>query len=342
MQQRLIFSFCILLFSSLSFAAVSAGNQSTTPTVPTTSATPVTTPATPTATPTVTSTTGGQCPASQAQNKPAASTNASSVPPATAANTGASQNPAATTNPPTRTPPAVRSNSLSPISPAAASSAPLSPASANNMVLKTDKDKISYAIGVDMGTTLRTQNISVTPEVLAQGIKDGLNNGKLLLSQQEIINTLANLQKQVIAKREADFKTLAEQNKRAGEAFLQANKAKPGVVTLPSGLQYKIITVGKGAQPADKDSVTVHYAGNLLNGQEFDSSYQRNKPAVFPVAEVIPGWSEALRLMKVGSTWEIYVPSNLAYGERGLPNSPIGPNQTLVFKINLISVEKKK
>lgn len=291
MQQRLIFLFCILLFSNLSFAAnPTINNPSTTP------------PAT-----------GGQCAAPQ--NKPAVSTSAASTP-------------------------AVSATSNTVTTSAMAAQAATAPAS--NMALKTEKDKISYAIGVDMGTTLRTQNISVTPEVLAQGIKDGLNNGKILLSQQEIGNTLAGLQRQIIAKREADFKVLADQNKHTGEDFLQANKAKQGIVTLPSGLQYKVITPGKGAQPTDKDNVTVHYSGTLLNGQEFDSSYQRNKPAVFPVAEVIPGWSEALRLMKTGATWEIYVPSNLAYGERGLPNSPIGPNQTLVFKINLISVEKKK
>lgn len=210
------------------------------------------------------------------------------------------------------------------------------------VVLKDDKDKISYAIGVDMGTNLKAQNIEVNPDMLARGLKDVLSNSQILLSQQEIGATLANLQKQIISKREADFKAQAEQNKRTGDAFLQANKTKTGVVTLPSGLQYKIITQGNGAQPTDKDSVTVNYAGRLINGQEFDSSYHRGKPAQFPVAEVIPGWSEALRLMKAGSTWEIYVPPSLAYGERGLSGGPIGPNQTLIFTINLLSIDKKK
>lgn len=212
----------------------------------------------------------------------------------------------------------------------------------SNSMLKNDKDKVSYAIGVDMGVNLKAQAIDINPELLARGLKDAFTNGQILLSQQEISNTLANLQKQIISKHEADFKQQADQNKRAGDAFLQSNKTKPGVVSLPSGLQYKLVTQGNGVQPTDKDTVTVHYTGMLINGQEFDSSYRRGKPAQFPVAEVIAGWSEALRLMKAGTTWEIYVPAHLAYGERGLPGGPIGPNQTLVFKINLISVDKKK
>lgn len=211
----------------------------------------------------------------------------------------------------------------------------------NAGTLATARDKVSYAIGIDMGTNLKNQNIDVNADVLARGIKDATSNGQLLLSQQEIGETLANLQKQIMAKREADMKGQADRNKRAGDAFLQANKTKPGVVTLPSGLQYKVITPGNGRQPTDKDNVTVNYSGTLINGQEFDSSYRRGKPVSFPVGEVIPGWSEALRLMKTGSTWEIYVPPNLGYGERGLTGGPIGPNQTLVFKINLVSVNKK-
>ena len=131
----------------------------------------------------------------------------------------------------------------------------------------------------------------------------------------------------------------AEKNKMDGNAFLAANKSKPGVVTLPDGLQYKIITEGKGAQPTANDIVTVHYSGTLIDGTEFDSSYKRGEPTSFPVNGVIPGWVEALQLMKVGSTWELFIPSNLAYGEQGMP-PVIGPNQTLIFKVTLLDVKK--
>ena len=130
-----------------------------------------------------------------------------------------------------------------------------------------------------------------------------------------------------------------EQNKAQGEAFLAANKNKPGVVTLADGLQYKIIVDGKGEKPTANDSVTVHYAGTLIDGTEFDSSYKRKEPATFPLRAVIPGWTEALQLMKVGSTWELYIPAMLAYGSRGAPPS-IGPNQTLIFKVELLGIKK--
>lgn len=132
----------------------------------------------------------------------------------------------------------------------------------------------------------------------------------------------------------------AEKNQLQGKAFLLANKSKPGVVTLPDGLEYKILTPGKGAKPTDTDIVTVHYSGKLINGQEFDSSYKRGEPTTFPVSGVIPGWVEALKLMNVGSTWELYIPSTLAYGERGAPPL-IGPNETLIFKVQLLDVKKQ-
>lgn len=131
----------------------------------------------------------------------------------------------------------------------------------------------------------------------------------------------------------------ADHNKMQGEAFLAKNKTKPGVVTLADGLQYKVITAGKGATPTDTDTVTVHYSGTLIDGTEFDSSFKRGQPASFPVNGVIPGWTEALKLMKVGSTWELYIPSSLAYGEQGMPPA-IGPNQTLIFKVTLLGIEK--
>lgn len=137
------------------------------------------------------------------------------------------------------------------------------------------------------------------------------------------------------------MQSIQDKNKAEGEAFLAKNKNKPGVVTLPDGLQYKIIIEGNGAQPAGNDQVTVHYAGRLINGTEFDSSYKRGEPTTFPVNGVIAGWVEALQLMKAGSTWELYIPANLAYGEQGAPPL-IGPNQTLIFKVNLIDVKKNQ
>ncbi len=134
--------------------------------------------------------------------------------------------------------------------------------------------------------------------------------------------------------------SIATKNQLAGEAFLAANKNKPGVVTLPDGLQYKILIEGKGAQPTENDVVTVHYSGKLINGTEFDSSYKRGEPATFPVMGVIPGWVEALKLMKVGSTWELYIPPTLAYGEQGAPPA-IGPNETLIFKVQLLDAKKQ-
>lgn len=127
---------------------------------------------------------------------------------------------------------------------------------------------------------------------------------------------------------------------QTGDAFLAANKQKPGVVTLPDGLQYKIIKAGNGPQPTDSDVVTVHYVGKLIDGTEFDSSYKRGQPATFPVSGVIPGWTEALKLMKTGSTWELYIPASLAYGERGAPPI-IGPNETLIFKVSLLGINKQ-
>ncbi|WP_267896342.1 FKBP-type peptidyl-prolyl cis-trans isomerase [Aquicella lusitana] len=139
---------------------------------------------------------------------------------------------------------------------------------------------------------------------------------------------------------QTEVQSPAMKNKTEGETFLAANKTKPGVVTLPDGLQYKIITEGTGPKPTANDVVTVHYAGRLINGKEFDSSYKRGEPASFPVSAVIPGWVEALQLMKVGSKWELYIPAHLAYGERGAPPD-IGPNQTLIFEVQLIDIKKQ-
>jgi len=207
-------------------------------------------------------------------------------------------------------------------------------------VLKSQKEKNSYAIGVDVGNSMKRQALDVDPNVLLLGIKDALSNGKLLLTEKEMRETLMNLQKELMAKQSERNQKLAETNKKSGEAFLSENKKKEGVVTLPSGLQYKIIKTGTGGFPAAADTVTVNYKGTLVDGTEFDSSYKRGEPLTFPVGGVIPGWTEALQKMKVGSKWQLFVPASLGYGEKGA-GSVIGPNAALIFEVELISVSPK-
>jgi len=213
--------------------------------------------------------------------------------------------------------------------------------SEENLVLKSQKDKISYIIGMDIGRNLQKGSIDFDPDILAKGIKDALSGGKPLLTEQEIRETTAVFQKQLMAKQEEVAKKLGEKNKKEGEAFLAENKKKEGVKTLPSGLQYKVIKEGTGKKPKITDTVTTHYRGTLIDGIEFDSSYRRGKPASFPVNGVIPGWTEALQLMGEGAKWQLFVPPNLAYGERGAGRD-IGPNATLIFEIELISIQEKK
>lgn len=208
-----------------------------------------------------------------------------------------------------------------------------------NVELKDQKDKVSYSIGSNIGKNLKRQSVEVNPDVLLQGIKDVLSGGKTLMTEQEVNETMMNFQKDIMAKQQARMKELAEKNKKEGEAFLVENKKKEGVVALPSGLQYKVIKEGEGKTPTADDMVTVHYRGTLIDGKEFDSSYTRGQPAPFPVKGVIPGFSEALQLMKVGSKWQLFIPSNLAYGERA-PGDDIGPNATLIFDIELLSIKE--
>jgi len=204
--------------------------------------------------------------------------------------------------------------------------------------LKTDKDKLSYTIGADIGSNFKDQGIQINPLVFLNGLEDGLEGKKLKMTDQEMQEVLKQFQSEMMAKRAEQFKVLAEKNKKDGEAFLEANKKKAGVVTLPSGLQYKVIEEGKGPKPAKTDSVTVEYTGTLIDGKVFDTTENTHKPVTFEVNQVIPGWTEALQLMNEGSTWEVYIPSSLAYGEKGV-GGPIGPNETLVFKIHLIAVK---
>jgi FKBP-type peptidyl-prolyl cis-trans isomerase len=207
--------------------------------------------------------------------------------------------------------------------------------------LTTNKQKASYAIGMNWGTGLHRQNIDVDSAALIQGMKDALAGGKTLLTEDEARTALMQLQKEVQEKQQAKAAAEGEANKKEGEAFLAANKSKEGVVTLPSGLQYKILKEGTGPKPTATDSVVCNYKGTLINGTEFDSSYKRGEPATFPVTGVIKGWTEALQLMPVGSKWQLFIPSDLAYGPRGTPGGPIGPNATLIFEVELVSIKDK-
>jgi FKBP-type peptidyl-prolyl cis-trans isomerase FklB len=211
---------------------------------------------------------------------------------------------------------------------------------ANTTALATDVDKLSYSIGTDLGKNFKRQGIEINPAIMAKGLQDGMSGGTLLLTEDQMKEVLNKFQRELMTKRTAEFSKKADENKAKGEDFLKDNKQKQGIVTLPSGLQYKIITEGKGEKPGKEDTVTVEYTGKLINGEVFDSSERTGKPATFKLSQVIPGWTEALQLMPVGSTWEVYVPANLAYGDKSV-GGPIGPNETLIFNIHLISVKKE-
>lgn len=205
--------------------------------------------------------------------------------------------------------------------------------------LKNEKDKVSYSIGTQIGNNFKNQSMDVDVDLLAKGIKDALTGGKLLMTEKEIKETITALQKDMMAKQAERMKVAAEKNRKEGEAFLADNKKKEGVKTTPSGLQYKVIKDGNGPTPKMADTVAVNYRGTLINGTEFDSSYKREEPATFPVNSVIPGWTEAMQMMKVGSKWHLFVPANLAYGEQGA-GPQIGPNSTLIFEVELTAINK--
>jgi FKBP-type peptidyl-prolyl cis-trans isomerase FklB len=207
------------------------------------------------------------------------------------------------------------------------------------LVPVTEKDKQSYAIGLNVGRSLHRDDVDVEPKFVLQGLQDAIANGKVQLTDDQVKTVMTALQTEVRQRMEAKRLAQVETNKKEGAAFLAANAKKEGVVTLPSGLQYKVLTPGTGPKPTATDSVVCNYRGTLLDNTEFDSSYKRGKPATFPVTGVIKGWTEALQLMPVGSKWQIYIPADLAYGERG--QGPIGPNATLVFDLELLSIQPK-
>jgi FKBP-type peptidyl-prolyl cis-trans isomerase FklB len=208
------------------------------------------------------------------------------------------------------------------------------------LVLKTPKDKASYAIGMNIGKGLHKDSVDVDPAILLRGLKDGMAGGKTLLTDDEAKSAMVAIQADLRKKQEAKMAVVGDANKKEGDEFLAQNKTKEGVVTLPSGLQYKILKEGTGPKPSASDSVVCNYKGTLIDNTEFDSSYKRGQPATFPVGQVIKGWTEVLQLMPVGSKWQVFVPSDLAYGPRA-PGGAIGPNSTLIFEIELLSIQGK-
>jgi FKBP-type peptidyl-prolyl cis-trans isomerase FklB len=205
--------------------------------------------------------------------------------------------------------------------------------------LKDDQDKVSYSIGLDIGSTFKKQGMDVKPEVLLRGLKDGVSGAKPLMTEEEMRTTMTQYSKTMMEKQAATAKEAAAKNTEAGEKFLAENKMKEGVKTTESGLQYKVVKEGTGPMPKATDTVVTNYRGTLINGTEFDSSYKRNEPTSFPVNRVIKGWTEALQMMKVGSKYQLFIPASLAYGERGAGGGGIGPNETLIFDLELLDIK---
>ena len=206
----------------------------------------------------------------------------------------------------------------------------------------TDLKKVSYALGADMAMNFKMNGIQLSLDEFSQGLRDGFaGKDKLRFKQEEIHQVLLAFQQDLQAKRLASLKKTSEQNANKGSAFLAKNKKQQGVISLQDGLQYKIIQKGKGPKPSLDDVVTVNYEGRLIDGKVFDSSYKRGKPATFPLRQVIQGWQEALQLMPQGSKWRLFVPPQHAYGEFGT-GGVIGPNQTLIFDVELIAIGDNK
>jgi len=199
--------------------------------------------------------------------------------------------------------------------------------------LKDTKDKVSYSIGLNIGFNLKKQNVSINPDTFVLGLKDALA-GKPQMTDEQVKETMTAFEKEMIDKQKA----AGVKNGADGEKFLAENKKKEGVKTTASGLQYKVIKEGSGAQPKETDTVVANYRGTLIDGTEFDNSYKRGQPATFPLSGVIKGWTEALQLMKVGSKYQLFIPANLAYGERAM-GSDIGPNSTLIFEVELVGIQ---
>jgi len=227
--------------------------------------------------------------------------------------------------------PHVMAQNVKPASPAAAS--PALPDA-----LKDPKALNGYAIGLNIGASLKHDGVELDPEMFARGFRDAFAGAQPLIGPDQARAALSQLKASMLVQRQAAAAKAAEANKAQGEAFLKANAAKPGVVSLPSGLQYQVLKAGTGPTPKLTDTVSCNYRGTLINGTEFDSSYARGTPTSFPIAGVIKGWTEALQKMPVGSKWRLFVPSDLAYGEGGAGEA-IGPNTTLIFEVELLAIE---
>jgi FKBP-type peptidyl-prolyl cis-trans isomerase len=261
---------------------------------------------------------------------------------------GAQQTPASNPpkTPPTKAqaPPAKTPDGAPAKAPAAKTgqaAAPGKAPAAKSLALTTPKDKASYAIGMNIGNGLHRDSVDVDTNILLEGLKVTLAGGKALMTDDEAKAALTALQADVTRRQQEKMQVVGDENKKEGDAFLAANKTKDGVVTLPSGLQYKILQAGTGPKPSASDTVICNYRGTLLNGTEFDSSYKRGQPATFAVGQVIHGWTEALQLMPVGSKWQLFIPAELAYGGRAA-GPDIGPNSTLIFEVELLSIQEKK
>ncbi len=203
--------------------------------------------------------------------------------------------------------------------------------------IKTLTDSVSYAFGLDIGDKIKAQKVEINPDILLQGVLDVINGNEKLLSNENVRGAVERYRKILIKKRQEEKQQLAEKNKEEEEKFFEENEKKEGVITLPSGIQYKVLKSGNGKSPKATDKVVVNYIGKYIDGTEFDNSYKRGKPFETQVSGVIKGWTEILQLMKEGDKWEVYIPSKLAYGERG--SGRIEPNKTLIFEIELLKVK---
>ena len=204
--------------------------------------------------------------------------------------------------------------------------------------LKDSKDKVSYSIGLDIGTTLKKQKIDVNPDALSAGVRDAVTGAKPQMTDDQIKETMTAFSKELSEKQATASREASTKNAAVGEKFLADNKSKPGVKTTASGLQYKVLKEGSGPSPKETDTVVTNYRGTLIDGTEFDSSYKRNEPATFQVNRVIKGWTEALQLMKKGAKYQLFIPAGLAYGPQGA-GAEIGPNATLIFEVELIDIK---